>query len=266
MKSLIAIAVLLMSLDVIACDRPYEMKLGHAFKSASIVSYWSDFAAMLSEKLKCPVKITTSPSFKSYLIDLINKDGDLFLVAGYYAHPLEKLGLIPVLKVTTPAKYHLITKKHLDPKNLKTLKGKTIHVASIYSTAYAISVIRLQEAGVINQVNFEFGDSYQANIMKVINSEADAAVMFSPIFDALSKPIKDKLNTATLLENTTTGYAMVHPDSPAELIEAIQTSHHKINLLKWSPTNRTEPQGALTDMFNQQLLDLIEEKNHQRNN
>jgi ABC-type phosphate/phosphonate transport system substrate-binding protein len=259
MKLFISISALLISLNSSACERPYKMKVGAFFNSASVVTFWSEFAAELSKQVKCPVNIIPSPTYESHLTDLINQDGDIFIVGGYYSHTFESLGLIPVLKVSSPSNTYLVTQKQFDPNNLKTLVGKTIDIVSQYSPAYVISKIKLKEAGVLDQVNLKVGSSYQTNAMNLIKGKTEAAAIIAPIYDALPDAIKDSLNIVTLFTNPASAYIMVHPNTPPELIKGLQNSHHKIKLFKWVLTNKTTLRDDYNDIFKQQLLDLIKE-------
>jgi ABC-type phosphate/phosphonate transport system substrate-binding protein len=259
MKLLISISALLISLNSSACERPYLMKVGAFFNSASVVTFWSDFATELSKKVECPVNLIPSPTYKSHLKDLINQDGDIFIVGGYHSHTFESLGLTPVLKVSSPSNTYLVTQKQFDPNNLKTLVGKTIDIVSKYSPAYVITKIKLKEAGVLDQVNFKVGSSYQTNAMNLIKGKTEAAAIIAPIYDALPDVIKDNVNIVTLHTNPASAYIMAHPNTPPELIKGIQSSHHKINLFKWILTNKATLRDDYNDMFKQQLLDLIEE-------
>jgi hypothetical protein len=187
---LVFILTLLLSFKSIACEGPYLLKVGAFFNTTSLVTFWSDFTQQLTIKTKCPVNIKPSSTFKSYVIDLINKTGDIFLIPSHYAYTLQKYGYIPVLKVVSRTKMHLITQKQYDPNDLTTLAKKNISVPSKYSAGYAIIKLEFEKLGLLDTVNFVYGDTLQSNSIKVLRGESDATVIFSPVFDLLPQPIK----------------------------------------------------------------------------
>jgi hypothetical protein len=260
MKSIVQllfISILLLSVTSVACESPYQLRVGAFFNSNSVVTFWSDFIQQLSAKTKCDISILPSPTFKSYVIDLINKDGDIFLSPDYYAHTLQSYGFVPVLKIISPTKLYLITQKQYDPNNLETLVGKSISVPSIYSIGYGVTKVEFEKLGLFDTINYVFGDTFQTNSIKVLKGESDATVIFSPIYDSLPQPIKDKLNAATVLENTAAAYIMVKPGTSQILIDAIQTSHKKINYLEWAPTDLVEKKHSASSVFEKQFSALL---------
>ncbi|MFY0640479.1 MAG: PhnD/SsuA/transferrin family substrate-binding protein [Bermanella sp.] len=237
-----------------SCESPYELKVGAFFNSASIVSFWSEFAQTVTAISKCQTKITPSPSFEAHIISLVEQDGDMFLVPAYYAAALKKFGLKPILRTIIPTRSYLVTKKELDPLNIETLSGKRVSIISRYSDAYLAFIKQLEaQAMTTEDINFSFEHSLESNALSVIKGETDAAVIFSMIFDPLPDALKRKVKFATLINHETAGYLLIKENTPIELIKAIKASYGSINLLKWEVFEQAAPKTIFTDAFSSQI-------------
>lgn len=259
MKLSILALLLVISLDTSACDQPIELKTGAFFNSATNANFWGDYIKNLSAKLDCPVKLRPSPSFESFIDDLINEKGDMYVIPEHYAQILIEQGYIPVLRSTTPIKVYLLTQKKYDPSNLDSLKNKTIYVPSIYSISYHVLKGKIESSVELKNIKFEFGRTYQSNLMSVLKGDMDATVIFSPAFDNLPNKIKNKVHISTIYETDSIGYIMVKPSASKSLIKAIQSSHSKINILKWASTDKILKKNFIGREFKKQYVNIQKE-------
>lgn len=245
------------AMNVYSCESPYELKIGGFSNSASVVSFWSDFTKSISSHTLCPTNIVPAPNSEAHILSMMKLDGDMFFVPGYYAAPLKKYGLKPILKISTPTKSYLVTRKELDPTDVSTLIGKKISIVSKYSNIYFAMIELLTAKGISeDQVNFIFDQSLESNAMNIIKGDTDAAVVFSMIFDNLPDIIKQKVNHITLMDHKTTGYLLIKEDAPINLVKAIKASFDKINILKWEIFEKDAPETEFSDTFESRLLHL----------
>ena len=257
MKYILLLTLFCIGFKANACEQPIKFQVGSFFDSASVVAFWGDFSNELAIKLKCPTNLHPSATYKEHLIHTLTGDGDIFVVPFIYAKAFEKYHLKTAIRTSTHTKSYLVTNKSINPNSLKSLTGITIQLPSIYSAAYLSLRVKLKQEGIFEKVKFKFGHSFQASAIDVVKGKVAASIVFSPIFDALPQTIKSKVNYATLNQGAETGgYLMVKADASKALINAIQTSHEKIKLLKWETANTAISAPKLSDIASQQLINL----------
>ena len=253
----LALLVCALSMGAHSCESPYELKVGAFFNSASTISFWSEFAETLSLASNCQTNIIPSSSFKAHIASLVQQDGDIFLVPAYYAAALRKFRLKPILRTVIPTKSYLVTSKDLDPSNIETLNGRNVSIISQYSDAYLAFIERMNAKSMsIEDIHFSFERSIESNAMSVIRGDADAAVIFSIVFDPLPDSLKKKVNIATLIEHETAGYLLIKEDASVELVKAIKASYESIHLLKWEVYESDAPKTIFTDAFSSQIKQI----------
>ena len=258
MKRILLALLASFSFHTSACQQPIVMQVGSFFDSASVVTFWGEFSQDLSIKLKCPTNLHPSATYKEHLIKALKGQGDIFVIPYIYARPFEKYQLKAAAKTISLTKAYLVTNKTINPHDLNNLSGKTLQLPSIYSAAYLSLKVRLIERkAVFNEIQFKFGNSFQSSAMDVVKGKVAASIVFSPIFDALPDSIKKKVNFRTINQGLETGgYLMVKSDASPELINAIQSSHKKIKLLKWTATHTAERAPELSDLAAKQLKNI----------
>ena len=266
MKYFLLLALLSAGTTTHACEHPIKFQVGSYFDSASVVSFWGEFANEIAEKLKCPTNLHPSPTYKEHLIRTLNGDGDIFVIPFIYASAFEDYQLKTVIQTTTHTKTYLVTNKTINPNNLKSLSGITIQLPSIYSAAYLSLKRKFERKGIFDQVNFDFGHSFQASAIDVVKNKVDGSIVLSPIFDALPKAIKDKVNYATINQGVETGgYLMVKSNASQKLMDAIRSAHPKIKILKWQATDTSMTVPQLSNDAKQQLLILSKDLDRTQN-
>lgn len=245
--------ILLLSNPIItfACSTPITFQAGPFFSTSLIIEYWQPFTTALQNSTDCQTNIKTAPTYDAYLMNIIKKESDIYVVPDHYVSALEELGYKAILASYKTAQIYLISRHPIKHGDLKALHGDVITVPSQYTRAYLELKTWLKDNHIFDKVSFDFDHSHDSAAILMLKGERSSTVILASIYNKLPDFIKEKFSVIKL--NASAGaYIMTNENLKPNIVKAMIKSLGELNFQKWHKveTVREEP---YSEDFKEQL-------------
>jgi hypothetical protein len=226
---------ILTSFNAQACDRQITFQAGPFFSTALLIKYWQPFVESVDTLSECKTKIIAAPTYEDYLLLILNKENDIYLVPDHYASALQNLGFKAILSSYKTEQLYLISRHPIDTTDLTSLHGDIITVPSKYTLAYLVLKTWLIKNKLLDKVTFDFNHSHDSAALLMLRGKRSSTVILASIYNKLPDFIKDKYHMVKL-KVAAGAYIMTKQDVDPAIISAMIKSVDKLQFHKWHKT------------------------------
>ncbi|MGB3667815.1 MAG: PhnD/SsuA/transferrin family substrate-binding protein [Bermanella sp.] len=248
--------------QVFACDKPITISYGPYVSSMVVDTYFGQFHKNLQASTGCDVEFRIQQDFEQFIEALFRREAALSLVPGPYFNIIKSLGYVAVSSqiLAAPRFTYVVAKKETLLFNLNDLKGRTVLAASPYASSGSFFLQALINENLSDQVQIQYGYSYDRMIMDVLKNGTDAAVLIEEYWALVDPRLKTHhLNVvAKLSSNASSEFVILEERQhlATVILDALQASK-----LKWGPPLK---EAVGSNALDQLLRDkLFEFKNSQ---
>lgn len=257
MRSLL-ILLILGPLSTIACESPLKFNAGPFFSTSMVIQFWQPFTKKVQEQTGCPVELIASPSFKHYLIDLLNNESDFYITPEHYGPALKGHNLSAILHSSLGAQPYLVSKFPVDPINPNDFKGSSIAVASKYSLVNLQLEYWAKTNDFKDTLTVHYNYSHDQAILGFIKGQHDSIIVIQDLFEKLPNYIKEKYYKTPFMERSG-AYILVKNTLNKKIKSIAQASRSHLNFLTWSDQIQPMKNTRYSNRFKTQLQELEKE-------
>jgi len=258
MKGMFAIFAVLISVQVIACDKPVHATYGPFFSVSFYQEFLSDFHSNIEELTGCKVVMKIEPTHKKFILALVQGDVHMSFVPEFYYAALRPYGLWAVIESKTEFRNILIVNRgERDNFDVNQLSGKTILVSGTYSRGYIMLNEWLKDTGLAQKVLIDAGHRHDVIAMMLAKKKGSVGVISTAIFDRLPDNLKDNY-TVLKKSQPLKSLLLVSEQAPSGVRAAVEGSLQHMNFGKWGAVTNDRQYPHRSEHFKRQLKSLME--------
>jgi|GEM_PF-2476846 len=234
-----------------SCEKPLLFYVGPFISSNFIPEYWSEFIKSVESKTNCKVQVKTTESYTQYLIELIEKQGDIYLAPDHYFSALKEIGFKAIISSPKKGHFYLISKLNIN-NDITLLKGQTIAIAGPYTKAHLFLINWLKKHNLLDKVDIKALPRHDDITLSVLSGEFATGGILNIMYERLPKFVTDKYFKIPF-GSPGGAKILIHDTQNQALTKAITSSRSLIKLLSnWQPSDPNE-EAELSNEFKAQF-------------
>lgn len=257
MRVLILCLSLCLCTNALACHKPISISYGPFVSLLIVKKFFGDFHQELEKHTGCKVNFKIQRDFHEFTMGLFRREHTLAILPGPYFNVLKKIGYVAVASqvLLEPRKNYVISLKKSNFTDIQSLQGRKVLVSSPLASSGSYFLQTLTELDILNQVEIEYGNTYDSMMLSVLRKEADAAVMIKEYWHLLDDNLREnQLDVVAVLEANASTEFVIQKERQAlspMVYEALQSSY-----LKWGKANQTATGSSLLEKL---LMDKLKQ-------
>jgi phosphonate transport system substrate-binding protein len=221
----VAFVVLALWAAPAAAEQPLQLGLLPSRSAAALMRDYAPLKRYLEFTLGREIIMSTAPDFREYQRRTLTGDYDLLHTAPHFArHAQQEKGFVPVVRTRDYVRGALLVPADAPYRAVTELRGLTVAAPDELAAVTMLGEQLLRGAGLEphRDVRFHYSPSHTSAALAVVHGQAAAAVVFPPIYHAMSADERRVLRVLAETPKVPGTVYLAHPRLGAKTIAQLR--------------------------------------------
>lgn len=208
-----------------AAAEPLQFGLLPSRSTATLMRDYAPLKSYLERALGREIMMGTAPDFHEYARRTLAGEYDLLHTAPHFArHAQQEKGLVPLVRTQDNVSGLLLVSVHAPYHRIAELRGKTVAMPDELAVVTLLGEQLLRGAGLQpgEDVTLNYSPSHTSAALAVVHGQADAAVVFPPIYRALPEADRRMLRVLAESRKVPGTVYLAHPRLGGKIIAQLR--------------------------------------------